>query len=198
MDKKEKAIKKIEKAYIKIFEALEDCYGLNWKNDSNFNDTPNRIGRSLINERLCGINSYDECSKILTNTAFPTEYNGFVVINPITANSLCPHHFENVSYTVSIAYIPNGKAIGLSKIPRVVKLFASQPLLQEDFTKKITDLIEESIKPDSLGVIVKGQHNCMVARGVKQHNVFAITSAVRGKCLDDPQVKAEFLRLCGY
>lgn len=197
LDKNAQAIKKIGDAYIQIFDVLKEYYGLDWKNDENFNDTPQRIGRAIINERCKGINSEKKCKQLLKNVTFPSNYKGFVIINPVTAFSLCPHHFESISYIVSTAYIPKNHVIGLSKIPRVIKLFAAQPILQEDFTKKLTDIIEDSINPEALGVVVKGRHNCMIARGIQDPNVFCTTSEVRGTCLTDPAVKGEFLRLCG-
>jgi len=197
-EKKKVAKQSIIKSYENIFDSLDKCFGLNWKKDENFKDSPERIARSLVDEKCIGLNSEGECKRMLENVTFPSDYNGFVIINPIRAHSICPHHFENIEYIVTTAYIPRGQVVGLSKISRVIKLFAAQPILQEDFTEKIADILEESIKPEALGLIVRGQHSCMVSRGVREHNAYCITSEVRGTCLSDPAVKAEFLRLSEF
>lgn len=126
---------------------------------------------------------------------FPTTYNGFVITSPITVSSLCPHHFENVSYTVCMGYIPTERIVGLSKIGRVIKLLAKQPVLQEDYTKMLARIFQDCLNPEGLGVIVKGQHMCMIARGLEQPGVYTTTSEMVGTFRDNSSVKEEFLKL---
>ena len=182
--------------YEYILNGLKVAYGLDWKNDPNFIETPDRIARSLIYERCKGINSEEDCRELLSKE-FPDEYNGFIIANPIMVNSLCPHHFENVFYIVRMGYIPkkeNG-VVGLSKIGRVIDLYGRQPILQETYVKKLADIFMESLDPEGCGVIVKGQHNCMIARGIQQPDVWVTMSELRGSFLTNDSVKNEFFKL---
>ena len=194
--KQERAIKRIEDAYVSIFSALNLAYGLDWLKNENFKETPERIAKSLIFERCIGINSFNKCKDIL-NPSFPSEYDGIVVVsNPTYVDSLCPHHFENVKYKVYMAYMPNGKAIGLSKFGRVIKLFGKQPILQEDYTYQLTKIINESISPKGVITVVCGQHNCMIARGLEATtDQWVITSSVSGEFETCPSIKDEFFKL---
>ena len=181
----------IEAAWYDIMKGLELAYGLNYKSDENFDNTPHRIGKALL-EKCAGINSEEIIKEQILQTSFPSDYHGMTVVDPIDAYSLCPHHFENVSYNVSIGFIPKERCLGLSKVPRTVKLFAQQPILQEDFTKKIADLFYDTLQLEGIGVVTRGQHNCMISRGVKQQGSTVIMSELRGTFLSDPSVKDEF------
>ncbi|MFW6001904.1 MAG: GTP cyclohydrolase I [archaeon] len=181
--------------YRGIFECLSSLYDLD-VNDPNLIDTPERIAKLMVDERCQGINSKEKCKKLLSVT-FPTEYEGIIIAaNPTKVYSLCPHHFENVTYKVWVGYIPQDKVIGLSKFSRVIKLFGSQPIMQEDFTYQLHELFEEALNPKGLIVIVKGQHYCMLARGVKTEEQWTVTSQASGLFKDDLTVKEEFLVLC--
>lgn len=184
----------IEKSWKNIFEALKLAYGLEYEKDDNFDDTPKRNARALL-ERCVGINSKDICKKLL-QTNFTNKYKGMVIVNPITLHSLCPHHFEDVYYIVRVGYIPKTKCVGLSKIGRVVRLYGSQPILQEEYTKDLADMLMEVLDAEGVCVVTKGRHNCMVARGLKQHGVWVTMSEVRGSFLSNPSVKDEFFKLC--
>ncbi len=197
MNNMTKAHNMIVKAQKQIFKALNIAYGLDL-NDENILETPERIAKLLLNERCAGINSREKCKNMLVSKSFPSNYRGFVVINPITVYSLCPHHMESILYKISIGYIPIDRCIGLSKIGRIIKLYAAQPILQETLTTDIAELIENSIHPEAVGVIVSGEHNCMRARGLQDHNVKTITSEVRGTALQDSAVKSEFFKLCEF
>jgi len=189
------AIELVEKAYEQVFDGLDMAYGTDWKSDPNMIETPKRVAKLLIKERCVGINSEDECDRILSKV-FPSKYNGFVITNPITVNSLCPHHFENVEYTITMGYLPKDHCVGLSKIGRVIKLLARSPILQEDLTMKLADIYEKGLKPDGVAVVVTGRHNCMICRGLQEPNVSVVTSEVRGSILTSPMVRDEFYRLC--
>lgn len=190
------ARKTIREAFDSILQALHSGYGLEYENDENFTDTPDRVARSFL-EKNVGINSEALCETILKST-FPSEYDGYIVIDPITVNSICPHHFENVVYTVYFGYMPNGRCVGLSKIPRVVKLFGRQPILQEDYTKKMADLFEKILNPRGMGILVVGKHNCMRCRGLNDPNVQVKTPIMRGEFASIPGMKEEFYRLCNF
>jgi GTP cyclohydrolase I len=187
----------IEDAYEKVFDALSCAYGLKWKNDENFIGTPKRIAKSLILERCKGINSRNDCFNLLQKAKFPSKYDGMVITsNPIITHSLCPHHMENVEYRVYMGYIPNGSVIGLSKFGRVIKLYSKQPILQEDYTKDLADIFDESLQSKGLIVVVYGQHNCMVARGLEAPaNQWVITSAVKKEFETNSSIKDEFFKL---
>lgn len=184
----------IEKAWENILKALQIGYGLDINNE-NFIGTPERISRSLM-ERCLGINSENLCKEILKKS-FPSNYRGMIVVDPITVNSLCPHHFEDVSYLVRVGYIPKERCVGLSKLSRVIKLLGSAPILQEDYTTKCADIIYEGLDAEGVCVVTHGRHNCMVARGVKQPGSLVTMSEVRGSFLTDPSVKEEFYQICG-
>lgn len=196
-DKRTRAIRRIERAYETIFAALDLVYGLDWMEDENFKDSPERIAKSLINERCIGINSFDTCKDILTSSSFPSDYDGIVVVaNPIYVDSLCPHHFENVKYKVYMGYMPNGRSIGLSKFGRIITLFGKQPILQEDYTHQLTKIVNESISPQGVITVVYGQHNCMIARGLQASTEqWVVTSSVSGEFETCQSIKDEFFKL---
>jgi GTP cyclohydrolase I len=160
--------------------------------DPNFIKTPYRVAKAWL-EMCIGLANKNEVVDIL-KTNFPSDYTGMIIIDSIDAFSVCPHHALPVQYKVDFGYIPNEKMLGLSKIPRFIKLLAKQPILQEDFTKQIIDKFNEHVKPQGCIVIVKGVHNCMVCRGVGAINSSATTSEVSGN-FDNLDTRTEFLEL---
>lgn len=194
-----KAMKMISDSIKMQLEALKLAYGLDYENDPNFTETPERIAKMMILEKMSGINSHGECIRLLSNT-FPTKrmYDQIVIgANPALANSTCPHHFENVSYKIYVGYVPMKKIVGISKINRVVKLWANQPLLQEDYTEDIAQMIQHCLQPKGVIVVVYGQHGCMTTRGVNsQPDQWMVTSAVTGKFENEKTFKDEFFKLC--
>jgi GTP cyclohydrolase I len=181
--------KKIEK----IWEELIQEIGFSLT-DENFRETPKRVAR-LYGELFEGINCKDKVKKIL-DKAFPTKYTGMVVETNIKCYSMCPHHFLPVIYSVHVGYIPRGDGLGLSKLPRLIKLLARAPKLQEDFTEEIVDIIQNTINPLGVICVVNGEHLCMQSRGAEQRDCLTITSGVRG-CFDtnDKNCKEEFFKL---
>lgn len=193
-------IEKITEAWGKILDNIfQTSTGyMDWTKDPNLKDTPHRIACSIVNERCIGIDSERECDELL-NEQFPTDYDGMITIGPLEVYSLCPHHFESISYSVYFGYIPNsvnGKVVGLSKPGRVIKLLASQPILQEEYTKKLADIFMRKLNPEGIGLIVKGKHMCMAARGLEQPKTCTITSEMRGWFRDHKTVKDEFMEFC--
>lgn len=164
--------------------------------DENFADTPRRIVQ-LYRELLHGLYSEaDSRVEEILGATFKSNYDGIVVARQVEAIGVCPHHLLPVYYTVHAGYIPSGRVVGLSKIPRLIKLLAARPVMQEDFTQEITDGLCRGI-PGSQGAvaIVRGHHSCVAIRGVRAENSKNITSSVRGIFASDSSAKDEFLSL---
>jgi GTP cyclohydrolase I len=160
--------------------------------DPNFVGTPARIAKSYM-EMCSGLGREEEVKEILSKN-FPSKYEGMVIIDSIDVFSMCPHHFLPVKYKVDFGYIPNGKVLGLSKIPRFIDLLAKRPVLQEDLAMDIINLFNEAVKPEGCIVVLDGQHGCMQCRGAKQTNTSAITSEVSGS-FKESATRSEFLDL---
>jgi len=191
--KKEKIIKNMEKGAEVLLQGLADFSDNSFTlDDPNFEETPKRIAKAF-REMCSGLNKESEVYDILGKN-FPSKYEGMVIIDNIRVFSMCPHHFIPVEYTVDFGYIPNGLALGLSKIPRFIDILAKRPVLQEDFTKECIDLFSSVVKPAGCIVVVNGQHGCMRCRGARQTNSSAITSAVNG-FFENADTRQEFLEL---
>lgn len=122
-------------------------------------------------------------------------YDEMVIVKNIPIYSRCEHHLESIFGTATIAYIPNGRVVGLSKLSRVADAFARRLQVQERLTTQIADALDEHLHPKGVGVIIKARHLCMEARGVCQQGHHTITSALRGVIKGDPTARAEFLSL---
>lgn len=122
-------------------------------------------------------------------------YNQMVLVKDIPIYSKCEHHLADIFGTASIAYIPNGKIVGLSKLSRVADAFARRLQVQERLTDQIADALVEHLQPLGVGVLVRARHMCMESRGLCQQGHHTITTALRGAMRDDPQAREEFLLL---
>lgn len=122
-------------------------------------------------------------------------YTGMVLVDNIEFVSHCEHHLAPIMGVAHIAYIPNGRVVGLSKMARVTDAFASRFQVQERMTAQIADAVQTHLDPLGCGVVVRAKHGCMCGRGVHQRSTQTTTSALRGAFLSDPSVKAEFLQL---
>jgi GTP cyclohydrolase IA len=131
----------------------------------------------------------------LGNALFDEDHHNMVIVKDIEMYSLCEHHMLPFFGKVHVAYIPNGRIVGLSKVPRVVEIFARRLQVQERMTSQIAEALTESLQPQGVGVIVEAYHLCMMMRGVQKQNSKTITSAMRGVFLDDLRTREEFLRL---
>ena len=130
------------------------------------------------------------------NVSFPTDnqYGGLVSSNNIHVSSTCPHHLVVVDYNVSLAYVPNnGRYIGLSKLPRLARTLAKSMCLQEDYTKKLVDVLDSELKPMGCAAMVTGIHNCIQARGAEMRDVQNTTIELRGIFQYNPSLKEEWL-----
>ena len=132
-------------------------------------------------------------------TTFPNdaEYDELVLVREIPFRSLCAHHMLPFFGTVHVAYLPGERIIGLSKIGRVVDLFARDLQIQERLTAQVADWLEENLAPRGVGVIAEAEHLCMSLRGVQKPGATTVTSALRGLVKDDPRTRQEFLSLVG-
>lgn len=131
----------------------------------------------------------------INGAIFDVKYDEMVVVANIEYYSMCEHHMLPFFGHVHVGYIPKGKVVGLSKIPRIVDMFARRLQIQENMTQQIADILNDNLKPDGVGVIVEGQHMCMMLRGVQKDQAKMITSAMIGSFKDDEKTRSEFLHL---
>src|ERR1700691_2250585 len=134
-------------------------------------------------------------TKILQDAMFDVDYDEMVIVKDIEMFSLCEHHMLPFFGKVHVAYIPNGKVIGLSKIPRLVEVFARRLQVQERMTRQIADAIQEAINPQGVGVVIEARHLCMMMRGVEKQHSAAVTSSMLGCFRDEQETRTEFLSL---
>jgi GTP cyclohydrolase I len=134
-------------------------------------------------------------SEILKSALFEDKYQQMVIVKDIEIYSLCEHHLLPFFGKAHVAYIPNGKIVGLSKIPRVVDAFARRLQVQERLTTQIRDCIQEALNPLGVAVVIEAKHLCMLMRGIQKQNSVATTSAFTGEFMEDEKTRAEFIRL---
>jgi len=133
--------------------------------------------------------------KILNNALFDVEYDEMVIVKDIEFFSLCEHHLLPFFGRAHVAYIPNGKVVGLSKIPRLVEMFARRLQVQERLTTEVAETLERVLQPKGVAVVVEAIHLCMMMRGVESPNASAITSSIRGEFERDSKTRAELMTL---
>ena len=155
-------------------------------------DTPKRVEKAL---RFLTSGYTADVDTVLNNALFTVDYNEMVIVKDIDFYSLCEHHLLPFFGRCHIAYIPKGKVIGLSKIPRLVEVFARRLQIQERMTNQIAETIREKINPLGVAVVCEGTHLCMAMRGVEKQNSYTITSAMLGAFRDQSRTRMEFLEL---
>jgi len=160
-------------------------------NAEQFRDTPRRIARMAF-ELLAGMDKSNEPKLTLFKN---TGYRDILIVKDIPFYSLCAHHLLPMFGHVSIAYIPDKKIVGLSKLPRVVKFFSARLQVQEDLTRELADYLQQKLEALGVFVIVRARHLCMEMRGAKTHDAETMSSAVRGIFDTRPSTKEEALRL---
>jgi GTP cyclohydrolase I len=126
---------------------------------------------------------------------FPDEHDNMIMVRDIELYSLCEHHLLPFFGKAHIAYIPSGRILGLSKLPRIVDMFARRLQVQERLTSEIAEAVQESVNPLGVGVVIEAYHLCMMMRGVEKQNSMTITSALLGGFREDAKTRDEFLRL---
>jgi GTP cyclohydrolase I len=153
-------------------------------------NTPKRVAR-MYTELLNGYHT--DPRKIVNGALFNINYDEMVIVRDIEFYSLCEHHLLPFLGRAHIAYMPAGKVIGLSKIPRIVDIFAHRLQVQERLTRQIADLLQELLEPNGVAVVMEGMHLCTMMRGVKKHDARLITSAMQGSFRTNPSTRQEFL-----
>jgi GTP cyclohydrolase I len=154
--------------------------------------TPNRVHKAY--EFLTKGYSEDP-EAMLKNALFTVTYDEMVIVKDIEMFSLCEHHMLPFFGKVHVAYIPNGKVIGLSKIPRLIEIFSRRLQIQERLTTQIAETIQKAIQPQGVGVVVEARHLCMMMRGVEKQNSAAVTSSMLGCFREEQETRTEFLSL---
>lgn len=160
--------------------------------DANLRETPMRVVRALA-EMTAGYRQ--DPAKILKT--FPVEHDQMVVLSRIRFVSLCEHHMLPFAGSAAIGYVPGKRIVGISKLARVVQIYARRLQVQERMTQQIADALDRHLKPRGVGVIIRAHHECMSCRGVRQSETEMITSAVHGVIRDKPEARQEFLGLAG-
>jgi GTP cyclohydrolase IA len=154
--------------------------------------TPERVEASL---RFLTQGYGMTVEEVIGDAVFDEKHQSMIMVRDIEVYSLCEHHLLPFFGRAHVAYIPNGKILGLSKVARIVDVFARRLQVQERMTDQIADAIMDVLKPTGVGVVIEAAHFCMMMRGVEKQNSRAVTSALRGIFRDDSKTRDEFLRL---
>ena len=154
--------------------------------------TPERVEKSL---QWLTRGYHMSLDRVIGDALFDEDHHNMIIVKDIEMYSLCEHHMLPFFGKVHVAYIPNGRIVGLSKLPRLVEVFARRLQVQERMTSQIAEALSELLKPEGVGVICEAYHLCMMMRGVEKQNSKTITSSMKGVFLDDLRTREEFLRL---
>jgi GTP cyclohydrolase I len=184
---------RLERAYREIVGVL-GVLGHDVDADEPDGATAGRAARAMLELVRPATEIENELRGLLART-FATTYDGIVVSRKNTCFGMCPHHLLPIVYRVSIAYLPDTRAIGLSKLSRIVHLLARRPVLQEDLTAELALVLHERLASRGGAALVEGLHMCMAARGIQAHEATVTTSALRGVFRDDPTTRQEVLAL---
>jgi GTP cyclohydrolase IA len=177
----------LEKAYLEILE--------------NIGEDPERDGLKRSPERMAKAIRFltrgyqEDPAQLLRAALFQVDYDEMVIVKDIEMFSLCEHHMLPFFGKVHVAYLPKGKVIGLSKIPRLVDVFARRLQVQERLTKQIADAIQDAIDPIGVGVVIEARHLCMMMRGVEKQHSATVTSSMLGAFRNEHETREEFLSL---
>jgi len=164
-------------------------------------EDPEREGLVRTPERMASALRYltkgyrEEPGELLKGALFTVDYDEMVIVKDVEMFSLCEHHILPFFGKVHVAYIPKGKVIGLSKIPRLIDAFARRLQVQERLTTQIAECIQEAIQPEGVGVVIEARHLCMMMRGVEKQHSAAVTSSMLGSFREQHQTREEFLSL---
>ena len=164
-------------------------------------EDPDREGLLRTPERMASALQYltkgyrEEPEELLKGALFTVDYDEMVIVKDVEMFSLCEHHILPFFGKVHVAYIPKGKVIGLSKIPRLIDAFARRLQVQERLTTQIAECIQRAIQPEGVGVVIEARHLCMMMRGVEKQHSAAVTSSMLGSFREQHQTREEFLSL---
>jgi len=189
-----------------IYKKMSDNYNKNIAKNiksilSEIGENPEREGLLKTPERVAKLmgfltNGYDkDPSKILKSAMFAEDYSQMVLVKDIELYSLCEHHMLPFFGKAHVAYIPNGNIVGLSKIPRIVDVFARRLQVQERLTDEIKDCLQNTLHPTGVAVVIEAQHLCMQMRGVEKQHSSTTTSAFSGIFMSDEKTRSEFINL---
>ena len=162
--------------------------------DDNFRETAKRAAKGF-HELVHDQKQVEPAIQDLLAKTFPAKYNEMVISKHNTCFGICPHHLLPVIYTISLAYIPTEKVLGLSKLSRLARMIARAPRLQEDLTHQLADILHHQLQSQGSAVYIEGYHMCMAARGVGAHEARLVTSGVRGVFLEHESTRQEFIKL---
>ena len=154
--------------------------------------TPDRMHRAY---QYLTKGYHEDPEALLKKALFTVNYDEMVIVKDIEMFSLCEHHLLPFFGKVHVAYIPNGKVIGLSKLPRLIEIFARRLQIQERLTTQIAETIQKAIEPQGVGVVIEARHLCMMMRGVEKQHSAAVTSSMLGCFRDEEETRTEFLSL---
>src|SRR5580698_4477195 len=166
-----------------------------------FDEDPTRDGLERTPERVEKSMTFltkgyrENPTEILRGALFDVDYDEMVIVKDIEMFSLCEHHILPFFGKVHVAYIPNGKVIGLSKIPRLIEIFSRRLQIQERLTTQIAETIQKAIEPQGVGVVIEARHLCMMMRGVEKQHSSAVTSSMLGCFRNEQETRTEFLSL---
>ena len=154
--------------------------------------TPSRVAKSF---EFLTDGYRKNIDEILNDAIFDEKYDEMVIVKDIDFYSMCEHHLLPFYGKIHIAYIPNGKIVGLSTIPRIVEMYARRLQVQERMTQEVADTLEKYLQPRGVAIVAEGYHMCMMMRGVEKQNSITTTSAMHGIFKEDARTRAEFLNL---
>ena len=183
---------KIEKIKMHFGEILKTL-GLDLSDDS-LRDTPERIAKMYVTEVFSGLDPKNFPK--ITVIENKMEYDQMVCVQDIEVMSICEHHFQPIDGFATIAYIPNKKVIGLSKLNRIVEYFAKRPQVQERMTKQVADCLQYILETENVAVHINARHYCVISRGVQDTHSTTATTDLRGDFKLLPGTRAEFLKQC--
>jgi GTP cyclohydrolase I len=167
----------------------------------NIGEDPDRAGLKKTPKRWADSFAFltsgyaQELTKVVNGALFPAETDGMIIVKDIECYSLCEHHLLPFVGKVHVGYIPDKKIIGLSKIPRIVDMFARRLQTQERLGQQICDALQKALKPKGIGIVIEAHHFCMMMRGIEKQHSIAVTSHVQGSFRRDIRTREEFLRL---
>jgi len=154
-------------------------------------NTPSRVAR-MYRELFSG---FEIDPGELVEAKFEETYDELVVLKDIPFNSICEHHLMPFEGKAAVAYLPDGKVVGISKLARVVDAFAHRPQVQERLTSQVADILMEKLQAKGVAVVLSAVHTCMTCRGVQKAGSVMVTSAIRGMCRSDPRTRSEVMSL---
>lgn len=184
-----------EMSEAKIMQGVElflQGLGLNL-HDQHLKRTPERVAKAWVNEFGSGYSFTNDDIKKILSVDFADDFDEMIVVKNISFNSHCIHHMVQFSGTAKIGYVPNKRVVGLSKLPRVLDVYANRLQIQERLTRQVASAIYEYVQPKGVGVVIEAAHNCVACRGVGKPGSKMITSSLLGEMRNNKAMREEFL-----